>query len=75
MIPGPVKRGDILPADRKDRRLDAVVIERHGRELGFEPIDPGVTHRRAKPRELPGSRRKRRAAQSSRVRFAARPAS
>jgi hypothetical protein len=59
MTLGTVKASDIV-GERRDWRFYAVVIERHGRELGVEPIDSRVTNHRVKAREVVGISRKSR---------------
>jgi hypothetical protein len=72
MTLGAVKAGDIILADRKGRRLFAVVTDRRERELQVEPIDRRVTYRVVRAREVVGIWRKSRA-QNSRMVEAVRP--
>jgi hypothetical protein len=74
MTLGAVRAGDIVLADRKGRRLHAIVIERHDRELDVEPIDRRATYRHVRAREVIGIWRQSRA-QNGRMVEALRPAS
>ena len=56
-----VRSGDIVLCDRMGRVFYAIVIERHERELGVQPIDRRVTCRRVKAREVLGIWRQSRA--------------
>ena len=61
MTLGGVNPGDIILADVKGRRVYAIVLGRHDRELEVEPIDRRVTYHRVKAREVIGIWRKSRA--------------
>lgn len=56
-----VRPGDIVLADRKGRRLYAIVTARRARELAVEPIDRRVTYRVVKAGKVLGIWRKSRA--------------
>ena len=55
MTLGVLKPGDIVLADRKGRRFDALVLAREGRELEVLPIDPRVSCRHMTRARWPGS--------------------
>jgi hypothetical protein len=74
MTLGSIRSGDIVLANRRDRRFYAIVTCRHERELEVEPIDRRITYRRVTTREVLGVWRKSRA-RSGRVVDALRPAS
>ena len=52
MTLGGVNPGDIVLADRKGRRLYAIVTGKGQRELQVEPIDRRVTYHQVKAREV-----------------------
>jgi hypothetical protein len=47
-----IRAGDIVEVDKKGRRFHAVVNDKEDRELVLCPIEPNITYRRAKAREV-----------------------